>query len=84
MSEDKESGSELQKAYKAGKQAGRAELVMEMLADLKHERECLPGWSWISSGDIDTNYISAEFVLRYLPKRYMADRNTDYWPDSGY
>lgn len=47
---------ETQNAYRAGKETGRVELILEMLEDLKKDRE-------------KYNH-QAGFILSYLPERY--------------
>jgi hypothetical protein len=67
------------RAYQAGKEAGRAEVLVEMLNRLKNERN-MKQWWFVLSGDIDTNYVIAEYIIRYLPKRYKENYESWDWP----
>lgn len=70
------------KAYQAGKEAGRAEVLVEMLDNLKKERG-MKQWWFVLSGDIDINYYTAEYIIRFLPKRYKDNYKSSNWPQAG-
>lgn len=64
----------IRNAYRAGKETGRAEVVMEMLKDLKDERKRITPVDILYAMRHGDDIISAEgFISRYLPDRYRKE-----------
>jgi len=63
----------IQKAYRAGVEAGRAALVVEMLDDLKKEKVTAIDILYEMRNPSMTGR-TYEFISRYLPKRYKQNK----------
>jgi len=64
------------KAYKAGKEAGRVEIILEMLQDFEKEIKTKIPVDILNAMRHDDDIISAkEFISRYLPERYKVSTN---------